>query len=137
MIGRILGRSPLLVGRLACLVTVVTLLGMLSAPPAAANSAASWAAPRTVYIAETGQAIDGLFLDLWRNGGGVATFGNPVTPEIVEPAGTIVQYYEYARFEYWPKGDANGNAIALGDLGRELGPPLRCGWWRRRLSPPG
>ena len=124
MTGRISGRSPLLVGRLAGLVTVITLLGMLSVSPAAANSAASWVAPRTVYIAETGQAIDGLFLDLWRNGGGVATFGNPVTPEIVEPAGTIVQYYEYARFEYWPKGDANGNAIVLGDLGRELGPPL-------------
>jgi len=104
--------------------TTAVLLAV-SVPPAMANSVGGeWSAPRTVYIAETGQSIDGLFLDLWRNGGGTATYGNPVTPEIVAANDTIIQYYEYARFEYWPDGDAHGNTVVLGKIGLEFGPPL-------------
>ena len=83
----------------------------------------NWAPPPTVYIPETGQTIDRLFLDLWRGGGGVWSFGNPITREITARDGHIVQYYEYARFEYWPDGDANGNYVTLGNIGAELGPP--------------
>ncbi len=81
-----------------------------------------WAPPTRVYVPETGHTVDGLFLDLWRTGGGVWAFGNPVTPEITLPNGHIVQYYGYARFEYWPEGDANGNLVRLGDIGNELRP---------------
>ena len=84
----------------------------------------NWAPPPTVFIPETGQTIDRLFLDLWRTGGGVWSFGNPITPEMTEPDGRIVQYYEYARFEYWPGGDAAGNTVTLGALGSEIGPPM-------------
>ena len=74
----------------------------------------NWAPPPTVYIPATGHTIDRLFLDLWRTGGGIWAFGNPITPEITEPDGHVVQYYEYARFEYWPDGDPDGNVVTLG-----------------------
>ena len=45
-------------------------------------------------------------------------------PRSPEPEGKIVQYYQYARFEYWPEGDEDGNYVTLGEIGRELGPPL-------------
>ena len=91
---------------------------VLSAPVVDPN----WAPPRTVYVPETGHTIDGLFLDLWRGGGGANAFGYPITREITEEDGHVVQYYQYARFEYWPEGDAEGNAVTLGTLGRELRP---------------
>ena len=84
--------------------------------------ASDWAPPTRVYVPETGQTIDGLFLDLWREGGGVWAFGNPITPEFTLPNGRIIQYYHYARFEYWPEGDADGNLVRLGDIGEELRP---------------
>lgn len=84
----------------------------------------TWTPPPTVYIPETGQTIDRLFLDLWRTGGGTLTYGYPITPEIEGADGTIVQYFEYARFEYLPEGDENGNVVALGAIGTELGAPV-------------
>ena len=80
--------------------------------------------PSTVYIPATGHSIDGWFLDMWRQNGGATYFGNPITAEITRPDGSIVQYYQYARFEYWPNGDVNGNQIALGDIGDELRPAV-------------
>jgi lipoprotein-anchoring transpeptidase ErfK/SrfK len=82
----------------------------------------NWAPPRTVYIPATGHSIDGYFLDLWRASGGAGAFGNPITPEITLDNGHIVQYYEYARFEYWPEGDQFGNYVLLGRIGAELRP---------------
>lgn len=79
-----------------------------------------WAPPTTVYVAETGHSVDGVFLDLWRGWGGASGFGNPVTPEI-EENGRIVQYYAYARLEYWPE-DPNGQVVQFGNLGSELRP---------------
>lgn len=87
---------------------------------AAAQS--SWSPPVTVYIPETGQSLDQLFLDLWRNSGGASSFGYPITPEITLENGHIVQYLQYARFEYWPEGDANGQTVHLGKIGEELRP---------------
>lgn len=86
------------------------------------TSTQEWSAPRTVYIPETGHSIDGVFLDYWRYNGGAASFGNPITPEFTLN-GHIVQYYEYARFEYWPE-DADGNVVHLGSIGQELRPQL-------------
>ena len=107
-----------LIGIVAVLLTaVVPTAGAYPVDP-------NWSPPSTVYIPETGQTIDGLFLDLWRTGGGALAFGNPITPEITESKGQIIQYYQYARFEYWPEGDENGNYVTLGEIGSELGPPL-------------
>jgi lipoprotein-anchoring transpeptidase ErfK/SrfK len=80
---------------------------------------AEWAAPRTVYIPETGQSVDGYFLDVWR-AWGAASLGMPISPEITEN-GIIVQYYEYARMEYWPD-DPNGEVVKFGNIGLELKP---------------
>ncbi|CAN5649732.1 L,D-transpeptidase [soil metagenome] len=91
-----------------------------SAPAASAQS--DWSPPSTVYIPESGQSIDGVFLSYWRANGGVSAFGNPITAEITV-SGRIVQYYEYARFEYWPE-DADGNVVHLGNIGEELRPQL-------------
>src|SRR5215217_7034378 len=111
--------------RLWSLIGVVVMLVTAAAPAASAYPIdPNWSPPTTVYIPETGHSIDGLFLDLWRSGGGVLSYGNPITSEITEPEGKIVQYYQYARFEYWPEGDEDGNYVTLGEIGRELGPPL-------------
>ena len=113
------------VARMTRLAGIVALLGAAFVPTVAAYPLdPNWAPPSTVYIPQTGQTIDGLFLDLWRTGGGALSYGNPITPEITEDEGQIVQYYEYARFEYWPQGDENGNYVVLGEVGKEPGPPL-------------
>ncbi len=120
-----MGRRMAVLVRVAAIAGIVALVFPLIPSPASAQDRASseeWAPPTRVYVPETGHTVDGLFLDLWRNGGGVWAFGNPITPEITLPNGHIVQYYGYARFEYWPEGDANGNLVRLGDIGRELRP---------------
>ena len=85
-------------------------------PPGYVN----WAPPRTVYIPETGHAVDGVFLDSWRAWGGAASWGLPLTAEFQED-GRIVQYYDYGRFEYHPD-DPNGVVVQFGELGRQLQP---------------
>jgi lipoprotein-anchoring transpeptidase ErfK/SrfK len=81
-----------------------------------------WTPPRTVFIPQTGQTIDGVFLDFWRNNSGITNYGYPVTPEFQEN-GHVVQYYEYARFEYW-SDDPGGSVVHLGAIGQELRPHL-------------
>ena len=106
-------------------VAIVGIVGLLLAlaPLAAAYPVdPNWAPPPTVYIPETGQTVDRLFLDLWLSGGGEISWGNPITPEIDFADGRIVQYFEYFRFEYWPQGDADGNIVALGAVGADLRP---------------
>jgi lipoprotein-anchoring transpeptidase ErfK/SrfK len=90
--------------------------------PLRATPVAAWSAPRTVYLDETGQTLDQLFLDLWRNAGGANAYGYPITPEIELPNGHVVQYLQYARFEYWPEGDAEGNTALIAKIGEELQP---------------
>ncbi len=95
----------------------------LPAPPpsgAAAAPVVEWSPPRTVFIPETGQAIDGVFLDLWRGWGAANGFGYPITPEF-EENGRLVQYYGYARLEYVPD-DPNGNVVQFGNLGEAMRP---------------
>jgi hypothetical protein len=112
-------------GAIAAMLTVALLIGAGAWPltqAVAQQTSSTWSPPATVYIPETGQTLDRLFLDLWRGGGGAAAFGYPITPEITTDDGHIVQYLHYARFEYWPEGDANGNTVLLGKLGEELRP---------------
>ena len=122
---RLLANQTIGIGRLIRLAGIVAVLMAMIAPGVSAHPVdPNWSPPGAVYIPETGQTIDGLFLDLWRSGGGALTYGNPISPELTEPDGRIVQYYQYARFEYWPEGDANGTVVTLGAIGKELGPPL-------------
>ena len=95
--------------------------GEVAAEPAAqAPSAADWAAPMTVYLPDSGHSIDGVFLDYWRLNYGLNNYGLPISPEH-ELDGRIVQYYQYARFEYWPEA-ADGEVVKLGAIGEELRP---------------
>lgn len=113
------GRHLLMASAVALLFSLIAPLAMITGQEAEAQG---WSAPRTVYIDETGHTLDQLFLDYWRENGGAAAFGNPITPEITREDGSIVQYLEFARFEYYPEGDENGNYVALGKLGEELRP---------------
>lgn len=97
-----------------------TLVLPLVALPGQVQAQSDWSPPSTVFIPDTGQTIDGVFLDQWRAGGGVSAYGNPITQELTEN-GHTVQYYEYARFEYVPE-DPDGIVVHLGDIGRELKP---------------
>ena len=92
--------SGVSVATLALVGLLVPLLALI-AFPVKTMAQSDWAAPRTVFIPETGQTIDGVFLDQWRAGGGADAYGNPITAEMTEN-GHTVQYYEYARFEYVP-----------------------------------
>ena len=84
------------------------------------TAAQDWSAPTTVYIPETGQILDGYFLDVWRAWGGSSAIGYPLTPEFEED-GHVVQYFQYARLEYWPD-DPDGLVVHFGDIGTELKP---------------
>jgi lipoprotein-anchoring transpeptidase ErfK/SrfK len=118
-----------MVSLLAVVAVLATLLLPLGAgaspgqqPETARATNAPWSAPRTVYIPETGQSIDGVFLDFWRANNGIANYGYPISAEI-QQNGRIVQYFSYARFEYWPE-DPDGNVVHLGAIGEELRPKL-------------
>lgn len=108
------------VAALAFLALVLPLAALFAVPGRAIAQDSDWSPPTTVFIPETGQTINGVFLDQWRQGGGANAYGNPITPELTEK-GRTVQYYEYARFEYVPD-DPNGVVVHLGDLGKELRP---------------
>ncbi len=113
-------RATIRKGGSRAFVVALTALLTLLLLPMGTSAQDDWAAPRTVLIPETGHTIDGVFLDSWREWGGISAFGNPITPEL-EEKGRIVQYYEYARFEYVPD-DPNGQVVHFGAIGRELKP---------------
>ena len=121
-------------GVLGALILLIALVGSpllsmtASAAPAPASTAIessqqAWSAPRTVFIPESGQMIDGVFLDYWRYNGGVSSYGNPITSEF-DRNGRTVQYYEYARFEYVPEGVAgsDGSVVLVANIGYDLRP---------------
>ncbi|MBA2276402.1 MAG: hypothetical protein H0W06_01450, partial [Chloroflexia bacterium] len=79
---------------LAALVAIIFPITTLSTVAHSVAPQNGWAPPATVYLAETGQTLDRLFLDLWREGGGAGAFGYPITPELEQENGHIVQYLQ-------------------------------------------
>lgn len=75
----------------------------------------------TLYFEETGHHLSNRsgFLNFWRANGQTLIFGYPITEEFVEK-GRIVQYFERARFEYFPGDSTNPTGVHLGLIGREL-----------------
>ncbi len=67
---------------------------------------------------ETGQTVQGAFLDYWERRGAAARFGYPISGEFQEGNRTV-QYFEYARFEY-VAGNPAGSQVLLGLLGSEI-----------------
>ncbi|MCA9858746.1 MAG: L,D-transpeptidase [Thermomicrobiales bacterium] len=113
-------RATILKGGSRAFLLAFAALLTLTMFPLGTSAQDDWSAPRTVYIPETGHTIDGVFLDVWRDWGGASAFGNPITQEFEED-GQVVQYYEYARFEYVPD-DPDGQVVHFGEIGRELKP---------------
>lgn len=88
--------------------------------------------PDCEYFAETGYTACGKFLQYWRNNGGLARFGYPITTELTE---TIdgwsgqVQYFERRRMEVHPELAGTRYEVLLGRLAAHLwqsAPPTRC-----------
>lgn len=78
------------------------------------------------YFPETGHVIQKGFKEIWETRGGERIFGLPISEETLElfPDGKFrtVQYFERARFEYWPEFPP-GQRVLFSDLGRQLAPP--------------
>lgn len=68
------------------------------------------------YYAETGYSICYAFLEFFDKNGGEAIFGKPKSP-FVFYNGRIVQYFERARFEWYPEYP-DGQRVVLAELGR-------------------
>ncbi len=109
-------------GRLSAgiLVTaVVVLLVAVAAAPAQQQQGER-------YFDETGHTVRGNFLTHFDANGGLVVFGYPITDEFVDDNGRLVQYFQNARFEYYPQNPADSQ-VQLGKLAEELGmaaPPL-------------
>jgi hypothetical protein len=77
------------------------------------------------YIPETGHIIQYGFKEIWETRGDVRIFGYPISEEILEPfedgQWRTVQYFERARFEYWPNFPP-GERVLFTNLGRWLAP---------------
>jgi hypothetical protein len=68
---------------------------------------------RTFYP-QTSHTLGGAFQQFWRNNGGLAIFGYPISEEIIEN-GMTVQYFQRARFELPAQGH-----VQLGFVGLEM-----------------
>lgn len=64
----------------------------------------------------TGYSVCFSFLDFYKDSGGAAQFGNPISPFEFHK-NLIVQYFEKARFE-WRADRPEGQRVVLTDLGR-------------------
>jgi beta-lactamase class A len=77
-----------------------------------------------IYFPETGHNLGNGFLGYWRQNGGLARYGLPISEEHFElnPATGqryIVQWFERARFEYHPENKGTPYEVLLGLLGTE------------------
>jgi hypothetical protein len=80
------------------------------------------------YIPETQHIIQYGFKEVWESRGDVRIFGYPISDEIDEVLDDgewhTVQYFERARFEYWPELPP-GQRVLISLLGRRLAPTER------------
>jgi hypothetical protein len=72
--------------------------------------------PDKRYYEETGHTIGFAFLEFYDGNGGQQLFGYPITEQVVEPSGRIVQYFERSKMEWHPENPA-GLRVRLGMLG--------------------
>jgi len=69
------------------------------------------------YFPATGFSVCYSFLDFYKANGGEERFGQPISP-FEYRNDLIVQYFEYARFE-WKPSNEEGQRVVIADLGRE------------------
>ncbi|NTW01446.1 MAG: hypothetical protein HGA19_09060 [Oscillochloris sp.] len=82
------------------------------------------------YIPETQHIIQYGFKEVWEAHGDVRIFGYPLSEEVDEVLDDgewhTVQYFERARFEFWPS-QPEGKRVLFSNLGRKLVPADRTG----------
>jgi uncharacterized protein YkwD len=71
---------------------------------------------KNIYVKETGHSLGELFLSYWKKNGGLDLFGYPLSETILED-GRTVQWFERARFEYFPELIKAGTPVQLTLLG--------------------
>ena len=72
--------------------------------------------PDKRYFHETGHTVSFTFLEFYLDNGGVDIFGYPITEWIIEPNGSIVQYFQRAKLAWYPENPP-GQRVQLGMLG--------------------
>ncbi|MDW8059479.1 MAG: ScyD/ScyE family protein [Thermomicrobium sp.] len=97
------------------LLLVAALAAALALPPSAGAQPAGSACRE---FPETGHAVCHGFLAYWNQFGGLPLFGYPLTDEMTVD-GTVVQYFERARFEWHPGVAPDRHDVLLGLLGTE------------------
>ncbi len=93
------------------------------------------AAPAAQYFSATGHWVQGDFLSFFNQNGGLDMFGYPRTEQFVSN-GRLVQYFQRARFEYWPENPPpyNVQLMLIGDAVMGPGdPPIPSS----QIPPPG
>ncbi|HEX9371077.1 MAG TPA: hypothetical protein VF897_08725 [Roseiflexaceae bacterium] len=105
-----------------------------------ATSAAIQNSKQRRYFPETQQIVQYGFKETWETRGGLKIFGLPISDEVDEQLadGTThtVQYFERARFEYWPSLPA-GQRVLLSLLGRQIAPKELTAPLAPNAPPPG
>jgi peptidoglycan/xylan/chitin deacetylase (PgdA/CDA1 family) len=99
----------------------------LAARPSEATPAVGAVAPPADgrrYFPETGHTLGGAFGRAWDAGGGLPTYGFPLTEEFIEDSPTDglprrTQYFERVRFEYHPEFAGGRDEVLTGLLGFE------------------
>jgi peptidoglycan/xylan/chitin deacetylase (PgdA/CDA1 family) len=74
------------------------------------------AGEQMVWFPETGHTLKSHFQTYWETYGGLAVFGYPISEEFDEN-GRKAQYFERARFEWWPENQGTVYEVQLGHLG--------------------
>ncbi|MFW6075000.1 MAG: polysaccharide deacetylase family protein, partial [Chloroflexota bacterium] len=78
----------------------------------------SEAGDTATYFPETRHTLDSDFKQFWQDNGGLFVFGFPISEEFEED-GRKVQYFERARFEWWPEHEGTRYEVQLGHLGHD------------------
>lgn len=103
------------------LFTLAVLLAVTLVSPRVTNAANDTIPCRE--FPETGFQICHGFLAFWNDFGGLPIFGYPMSNEMTEE-GTVVQYFERARFEWHPNAAPSQHDVLLGRIGAEYS----AGW---------
>jgi hypothetical protein len=82
---------------------------------------------------QTGYYLGGEFLKYWKERGGLASYGFPISEELREVNQAdgkeyTVQYFERARLEYHPENAGTQYVVLLGLMGVET---INTGGWYR------
>jgi hypothetical protein len=87
-----------------------------SQPPIPASEIPPPTHPDKRYFGETGHTVSFTFLQFYQDKGGVERFGYPITEWIIEPNGSIVQYFQKSKMAWYPENPP-GQRVQLGMLG--------------------